>query len=53
MAWNGYPSFTRNSVIKQLNISPEKVEKENGDKKTIWVRLPRVDNIGDNMKKNC
>ena len=35
--------------MEQLNTSPENFEKENDDKKTVWVRLPQVDNIGDNM----
>ena len=35
--------------MEQLNTSPENFEKENDDKKTVWVRLPQLDNIGDNM----
>ena len=35
MFWNGYPSFTRNSIIKQLKTSPKKVEKEKDDRKII------------------
>ena len=53
MSQNGYFLFTRNSVMEQLNISPEKAEKENYDKETIWVRLPQLDDIGDNMSNNC
>ena len=36
----------------KLNISPENVEKENDDKKTIWLRLPQVDDIRDNIRNN-
>ena len=35
MSWNGYPSFTRNSIIKRLKTSPKKVEKEKDDRKII------------------
>ena len=28
MFWNGYPSFTRNSIIKRLKTSPKKIENE-------------------------
>ena len=52
LSWNGYPSFTRNSIIKQLKTSPKKVEKEKDDRKIIWIQLPYLGNIGDNMKKN-
>ena len=40
MSWNGYPSFTRNSIIKRLKTSPKKIEKEKDDRKIIWIRLP-------------
>ena len=53
MSWNCYPSFTRNSIIKRLKTSPKKVEKEKEDRKIIWIRLPYLGNISDNMKKNC
>ena len=51
MSWNGYPSFTRNSVVKRLKASPTKVEKED-DRKIIWISLPYLGNIGDSMKKD-
>ena len=47
---NGYPSFTRYSIIKQLKISPKKVGKEKDDRKIIWISLLYRGNIGDNMK---
>ena len=53
MSWNGYPSFTRNSIIKQLKTSLKKVEKEKDDRKIIWIRLSYLGNTGDNRKKNC
>ena len=53
MSWNGYPSFTRNSIIKRLKTSPKKIEKVKDDRKIIWIRLPYLGTIGDNMKKNC
>ena len=53
MSWNGYPYFTRNSIIKRLKTSTKKVEKEKDDRKIIWIRLPYLGNICDNMKKNC
>ena len=52
MSWNGHTSFTCNSIIKRLKASPRKVEKKGG-RKIIWIRLPYLDNIGDNMKKRC
>ena len=53
MSWDGYSSFTRNSIIKQLKASPRKVDIEKDDRKIIWIRLPYLGNIGNNMKKNC
>ena len=53
MSWNGYSSFTRNSIIKRLKTRPKKVEKEKYDRKVIWIRLPYLGNIGNNMRKNC
>ena len=53
MSWNGYPSFTCNSIIKRLKASPKKVEKEKDDWTIIWIRLQYLGNIGDYMKKNC
>ena len=52
MFWNGYPSFTRNSIIKQLKTFPKKVEKEKDDKKIRCIRLPYLGNTGDSIKKN-
>ena len=51
MSWNGCPSFTRNSIIKQLKAFPKKAEKEKDDRKIIWIRLPYLGNIDDSM--NC
>ena len=53
MSWNGYLSFTRNSIIKRLKASPKQVEKEKDDRKIIWISLPYLGNIGDNLKKDC
>ena len=53
MSWNGYASFTRNSIIKQLKTSPKKVQKEKDDRKIIWIRLPYLGNIDDSLRKNC
>ena len=53
MSWNGCPSFTRNSIVKQLKAFPKKAEKEKDDRKIIWIRLPYLGNIDDSMKKNC
>ena len=53
MSWNGYPSFARNSLIKQLKTLPKIAEKEKGDKKIRSIRLAYLGNIDDSMKKNC
>ena len=53
MSWNGYPSFTCNSIIKQLKTPPKIIEKEKDDRKIIWIRLPYLGNVGDSMKKSC
>ena len=50
MSWSCYPSFSQNLIIKGLITSP-KVQKEKDDRKTIWIRLPYLGNIGSNMKK--
>ena len=55
MSRNGYPSFTRNFIIKRLKTSPKKVEnkEDKHDRKIILIRFPYLGNIGNNMKKNC
>ena len=53
ISWNGYSSFTRNSITKRLKTRPKNVEKEKYDRKIIWIRLPYLGNIGNDMKKNC
>ena len=53
ISWNGYPSFTHNSIRKQLKTFPKKVEKEIDDRKIIWIRLPYLGDIGNSMKKSC
>ena len=51
MLWDSYHFFTCNPTIKQLKTSPKKIEKEKDDRKIIWIRLPYLCNIGDNMRK--
>ena len=53
MSWNGYPSFTRDSIINQLKTPPKIIEKEKDDRKIIWIRLQCLGNISDSMKKSC
>ena len=53
VSWNGYPSFTHNSIIKRLKTSRKKVKKEKDDRKIKWIRLPYLGNTGKNKKKNC
>ena len=53
MSWNRYPSLTRNSIIKRLKTSPNKVETEKDDRKIIWIRSPYLGKICNNMTKNC
>ena len=51
MSWNGYPSFTRNAIIKQSKKPKQRVENENNNRKVIWLRLPYLGKISDKMKK--
>ena len=55
MSWNGYPLYTRNSIIKNLkrNKTVNDNNNEPDNRKVIWIRLPYLGNIGDNMKKRC
>ena len=55
ISWNGYPSYTRNSVIKHLrnNTNTNINEKTNDEKKIIWVRLPYLGHVEDEMRKRC
>ena len=50
MSWNGYPSFTCDSILKRLKISPKKFGKGKDDEKIVWISLPYLVNGGDNMK---
>ena len=53
MSWNGYSSYSRNSIIKRLrnDANTNRNEEINNEKKMIWVRLPYLGQVGDEMKK--
>ena len=55
MSWNGYPAYTRNSIIKRLtsNTNTNRNKETSNEKKIIWVRLPYLRHVGDDMKKHC
>ena len=52
MSWNCYSSYSRNSIIKRLrNNANTNRNEETNKKKIIWVRLPYLGQVGDEMKK--
>ena len=55
MSWNGYPAYTRNSIIKRLtsNTNTNRNKGTNNVKKIIWVRLPYLQHVREEMKKCC
>ena len=55
ISWNGYPSCTRNSIMKRLtsNTNTNRNKETSNEKKIIWVRLPYLRHVGDDMKKHC
>ena len=56
ISYNVCPLHTRNFFIKQhINNTKAKEndDENNGNKRTVWVTLSYLGDIGDKMKKPC